>query len=101
MLAIPPLVVQLPTILPHQPKIITTGITTMQQVNLPAKVKNALRSPAAKRKIVAHLDENGTPLKKMKIKRVQPNRKNVKRSPGSNGMKGLCNKKKHLSFFTL
>ena len=63
-----------------------------------SKSKIVLRSPAAKRKIVAQVDENGAPLKKMKIKRVQPNRKNVKRSPGSNGMKGLCNKKKHLSF---
>ena len=47
---------------------------------------------------MAQPDENGTPPKKMKTKRIQPNRKNVKRSPGSNGMKGLCNKQKHLSF---
>ena len=63
-----------------------------------SKCRSSNSSPAAKRKIVAQPDENGTPPKKMKTKRIQPNRKNVKRSPGSNGMKGLCNKQKHLSF---
>ena len=67
---------------------------------------SSARSPTAKRKIVdissplsaANDNENTSPMKK--TKRVQPNRKNVKRSPGSNGMKGVCNKSKNKSFLS-
>ncbi len=68
--------------------------------------RGSVSSPTAKRKIVdisspssaATDNENTSPLKK--TKRVQPNRKNVKRSPGSNGIKGVCNKSKNKSFLS-
>ena len=64
---------------------------------------NNTNRPTAKRKIVDISSPSSSKLantktRPIKKKRVQPNRVYVKRSPGSNGMKGFCNKAKNKSF---